>query len=134
MKRKILAVTIGFLPPLVYGAILSLKILKPPWTSTEVILATGFIGSYLTGIIVRKNGWFYGMITAFLWDIYFYVLVDIGASIQAGKLMMLSWDLLVYSELITGLLINLLVLGAIGGWLGAWLAKRLIPEEAHPCG
>src|SRR3972149_4853576 len=84
MKRKILAIVVGILPPLVMGIFLSLNILKPPWTGLEAILAIGFVGSFLTGIIVREKGWCYGQIPVLFWYVYFNVLASIRASIRAG--------------------------------------------------
>ncbi len=99
----------------------------------KTIIPIGLIGGFITGIIAKEKGYLYGLIPGIFWDIYHYVRWSMRVSKQMGRLVMPSLSGIFMDELVTGLLVQLLILGALGGALGGWIAKRLASEKEHPC-
>jgi len=65
-----------------------LLLLKPNLTGLEAILAPGFVGSYITGVIMKEEGAFRGLIFGILVDVCYYIIAFItlliGGSEQTG--------------------------------------------------
>jgi hypothetical protein len=127
MKRRILAVALGSLSAIGVGMLLGSISLN------KTIIPIGLIGGFITGIIAKEKGYLYGLIPGIFWDIYHYVRWSMRVSKQMGRLVMPSLSGIFMDELVTGLLVQLLILGALGGALGGWIAKRLASEKEHPC-
>ena len=120
MVRKLLAIGAGLSPVIVLGVLVSLEILKNPFSHLESILYIPFLGGFLTGMIVRDKGWIYGMIPACFWILFMIALgIAIGYS-QGGKLFLAPLSLLPWLEFVAWI-----VLGAIGGHFGEVVAKRI---------
>jgi len=124
MERKIFAVIFGCLSALAIGMVLhSLKIY-------EAIIAIGFTGGFITGVIVKEKGSLYGQLPGIYWELYFHARSYIESKQKGDSL---SFDIFPYVMygFLTWQLIKLILVGALGGWIGQLVANRFPNEKIN---
>lgn len=119
MKKGLKGIIVGLAIAITFEKLLyiiALRIQPTPYSILVIAyLLPLFIGTILTGEIIGRNGWKYGLLVALVYMIYDIIeaIIHFGGIISLSYMLPNAWRLLTYS-----------LIGCAGGYLGQRLAQK----------